>query len=486
MYSYQYQPLRYNDSVRILILHPSSNQAKPIICTIQHIRLSDMTINYEALSYTWGDTSQKEVIHFHDGSKDLLVGRTCHDALRNLRQETTYRLLWIDAICINQDDISERNHQVRMMDYIYNRAFKVVVFLGEHAAGSRVLFEELAAADKFLAMGKEVHRPSPNHIVIQELERLYTRPWFKRVWVIQEVCMKPSVIFMCGSASASYSALSKLDSGYSHTKVTKMRRPGVLNWVRTPREDFSTPQLSLWHRLHESRYCLATDPRDRVFAMKSLVGSRQSELDLLIDYSLGLEECFIGVAKFFLPVLGLRMLTAIRHPHDKNMPSWVPDWSQNLPLHPHYRGSKEPVEHLKSEHRDIFQSATKNMHEIRMTSGSKDRKRLELRTQGFQYAHVINTSQEFSFKDIEETEIQMRRLYYGLGNLRNIFDVGKVQDNHKVLEHLGKDIAKGKCTELMQLPETERAISYVSHRWPCSPLPSDTSSGWLVCKLCVF
>jgi hypothetical protein len=448
MHSYQYQSLQFNDSIRILILHPSPNQSKPIVCTIQHIRLSDKTINYEALSYTWGDITQKEAIHFHDGSKDLLVGKTCHDALRNLRQTTTYRLLWIDAICINQKDPSERNHQVRMMDVVYNRASKVVVFLGEHTAGSRVLFEELAAADKLMTLKKKCDRPPPSLTVVDELEKLWLRPWFKRVWVIQEVCAKPGVIFMCGSSTSSYPAMSHLYCGYSHTKVTKFRWPYVLDWIETPRQDFATPQLSLWHRLHESRECLATDPRDRVIAMKSLVKSGQSKLDHLIEYTRSVEYCFIQVAKFLLPVLGLRMLTAIRHKHDRDMPSWIPDWSQNLPLH-HFK----PYEWSDSRYKDSFCSNIEQPYEVRTISCRGAENWLELRTIGYEYACIVESSQEFTFDSKEETETQMRRLYYCLVNLRSIFAVGEVNDDRKMLKHLGQNISKGKCIDSMR--ETE-------------------------------
>jgi hypothetical protein len=438
MRSYQYQPLQHHDSIRILVLHPSSVQSKPIICTIQHIRLSDKSINYEALSYTWGDMSRKEPIHFHEGSKDLSVGATCFDALRHLRQQTTDRLLWIDAICINQEDLSERTHQVRMMDLIYSRASKVVVFFGEHTAGSRILFEELAAADKLMARDKKCNRPPPSWIVVDELEKLWSRPWFKRVWVIQEVCANPRVIFMCGSSTSSYQAMLHLYCGYSHTKVTKFRWPYVLDWIDEPRQDFATPQLSLWHRLHESRECLATDPRDRVIAMKSLVKSGQSQLDHLVDYTRSVEHCFIQVAKFLLPVLRLRMLTAIRHSHNKDMPSWIPDWSQNLPLH-HW----EPYEWPDRKYKDSFRTDTEQSYEIRTVSDRGVKDWLELRTIGYRYARVVESSQGFSFNSKDEAETQMRKLYHSLANLRGMFALGEVKDDRRMLKHLGQNIAKG-------------------------------------------
>lgn len=128
---YRYQPLQHDDSIRILVLHPSLQESDPITCSIRHERLSDASLEYEAVSYTWGDTTQQRAIYFRDRKGELAVGENCHYALQCLRLGHKDRLLWIDAICINQENITERSRQVRIMDSVYNRAFSVVVFLGK-------------------------------------------------------------------------------------------------------------------------------------------------------------------------------------------------------------------------------------------------------------------------------------------------------------------------------------------------------------------
>ncbi|KAH3907818.1 hypothetical protein HBH56_181360 [Parastagonospora nodorum] len=443
MHLYEYEKLRYSDSIRILILHPCSDDSDPIICTMQYTRLSDVSLEYEALSYTWGDMNHRQAIHFYGGSKTLLVGQTCLDALRHLRQKSTYRLLWIDAICINQEDLLERGSQVRIMDEIYNRASKVVVFLGKHASCSEVLFEELAAADELIMAGKECDRPQPSAEIVRALEKLFLRPWFKRVWVLQEVCAKSIVTFMCGSATASFSALSTLYFGYSgHTKVSKMQWPLVLSWMFEDSGELPTTQLNLWKRLYESRECLATDPRDRVFAMKSLTGPRQSELNFLINYSQSVEDCFIQVAEYFLSARGPRILAAIRHPHDKVMPSWIPDWSQNLPLHDFYLYPRTPFKETDIEYKDSFTCNEDPMYETRKISDGQGRETLGLLTIGYQYAKVVDRSEEFCFDSIEDAEVQMHRLYYSLVNLRDIFLIPDMKGDCGMLGHLGKSIVQ--------------------------------------------
>lgn len=116
MLPYQYQPLQYDDSVRILVLHPSVDNSDPIKCTIQQARLSDASLEYEALSYTWGDTAQTQAVHLDNGERELFVRENCHNALWHLRYTDAERLLWIDAICIDQDNLQERSKQVRMME----------------------------------------------------------------------------------------------------------------------------------------------------------------------------------------------------------------------------------------------------------------------------------------------------------------------------------------------------------------------------------
>lgn len=140
MLPYRYQPLQHSDSIRILILRPSSNTSDPLIARLRHLRLSDASLKHEAVSYTWGDNSDQQTIYFHNGGSELRIGRNCHNALRSLRYERQERWLWIDAICIHQQNLRERADQVQIMDRIYTSAFSVLVYLGEETIGSRILF----------------------------------------------------------------------------------------------------------------------------------------------------------------------------------------------------------------------------------------------------------------------------------------------------------------------------------------------------------
>jgi hypothetical protein len=450
MLTFRYQPLQYGNSIRILVLHPSLNDSDPITCTIQHARLSDASLEFEAVSYTWGNNTQTRAIYFNNGTRELHVRQNCHSALWYLRNKYEDRLLWIDAISINQNNLQERARQVRIMDEIFDRASHVVVIIRERNASHLNLFEELMAAEEALVRTGRCIRDPPSDAIVQELEDFFRDPWFERVWVLQEVCAKPCVRFICGSSSFSYHSLRNLCYGYgNNTMVTKEYLPRTLKWIIDPPEEFTTPQFNLWNRLGESRNYLATDPKDKVFALRSLIGSEKSAMDPVINYAQSIEECFIAVGTFLLPVLGLRLLTAARHPHNKRMPSWIPDWSQRLPLH-FFHFAVESFVTTTDQLVPYFDASNIPRHTIRSFSGVGHETRLELHVTGCRYAQIVERSQVFHFVSIEDAGIQMRKLYTSLISLRQSANVEGMSRDPAVIAHLGKPISEGEHEICMQ------------------------------------
>jgi hypothetical protein len=440
MPNYQYQPLEHEDSIRVLILHSALNESDPISCTIRHVRLSDESLKYEALSYTWGDNTQRHAIYIDDGTSELSVGKNCYDALRRLRRQHKDRKVWIDATCINQENLEERACQVRIMDVVYKKAIRVVIFLGEQVTECRALFEELAAIDEILDPWDRSYRPTRSETIIKQLENLFELPWFKRVWVLQEVHHK-FVIFMYGSAKASFQAFERLYYKFWLPPHEINPWPIAMRGVCHRSIEMSTPQATLWSRLFDSRDCLATDPRDKVFALKALTGSRQSELSPLVNYSQSPAECFKQVAIFLLPVLGLRLLIAVRHPHGMDMPSWVPDWSQNLPLNRRDYAEIEPTREQNCE--------------IRSSLDNENKICLELLITGSRYAKIVERSSVFMFDGVEDARKQMTHFYYSFDNLRKFVEAGDIHSNVNVEDMLGKNIADGKYETIHELAIVE-------------------------------
>ena len=178
-YSYSLPSLG-SDSIRLLGLMPNEDENAPIHCRLHHYplqKLNNGTHLYEALSYVWGDWVNPESISV-DGYK-LLVTQNLSKALSHLRHGSIERILWVDAVCINQSDIPEKEQQIRFMAKIYAQASCVVVWLGECADNSDQALEEIRVAGG----GKKSSNPSGLKMIHKAVFALLQRPWFRRIWV---------------------------------------------------------------------------------------------------------------------------------------------------------------------------------------------------------------------------------------------------------------------------------------------------------------
>ena len=189
-----YQPLQH-DEIRLITLAPGKWR-DPIECNLQIASL-DSNPTYEALSYVWGDASLRRWIHLKKSNFD--VSKSLEVALRHLRHEDSERVMWIDAICINQSDNAEKSEQVKRMQFIYARTSHLVVWVGEASEdsdlGMRTLEQigeelkevpiweiDLANVSLIRNMPEAIESFDPKPWVA--LNRLFQRPWFQRVWVL--------------------------------------------------------------------------------------------------------------------------------------------------------------------------------------------------------------------------------------------------------------------------------------------------------------
>jgi hypothetical protein len=253
-------------------------------------------------------TIPSPTIYFKNEREKLIVGKNCHSALRRLRLPNKDRTVWIDAICIDQENLTERSSQVRLMNEVYSRAARVMVILGDQVPECRLLQKRSEWFIKMFGGDLSTVSALPNSrgldllnivpsskSVIDQLEKLFEEPWFKRTWVLQEVYKKRRITVIYGSASLPITVLKWICYGDSGIKSTRGALPRPLTFLWTSQVEYSTPQFNLWNRLYKSRECLASNPRDKIFALKSLLGARQSEIDHLIDYTQSGEETSCGV-----------------------------------------------------------------------------------------------------------------------------------------------------------------------------------------------
>ena len=301
---------------------------------------------YDALSYVWGSL-QPEVPITCDG-KSCLISRSLDQALRSLRQKEKPLYMWIDAMCINQKNVLERNEQVARMKQIYQCAEKVCIWLGDNDEETYLVLRLLEAHRK------KAHEPwfsvrtefGPHAPEWAAMIRWLNRPWFWRVWTIQEARVARNAVVCFGPYSTSLSVVDSVLSLHVSRDVNHdlaghleeaFRLPGLsvrLNESNTWNWDSNKLLLDV---LLSARRHQATDPRDKVYGILGLVPNL-SDQDLqnpLIkpDYTKTKESVYKNAAIFsMMQSRSLRTIQAVYHGaqfrRHETASSWVPQWDQ--------------------------------------------------------------------------------------------------------------------------------------------------------------
>ena len=136
-----YEPLDESKrQIRLLHLLPGENAE--LRCTFSLVSLRDNP-TYEAISYVWGDTIDPQNIYVEPGERAMPITKNLHSVLRNVRLQQEERVLWADALCINQKDLGERGSQVAIMADIFKNAARVLAYLGDYWDGCELAVEAI-------------------------------------------------------------------------------------------------------------------------------------------------------------------------------------------------------------------------------------------------------------------------------------------------------------------------------------------------------
>ncbi|KAI1119928.1 heterokaryon incompatibility protein-domain-containing protein [Nemania abortiva] len=221
----------------------------------------NLDLEYSALSYVWG--SELAGTKIECNGHEVEIGKNLAEALRHIRHESESRYIWVDALCINQQDMGEKGHQVALMKDIYAYAWEVDVWLGPDEEGSAAgLFSEVENLVTLLEVqvkedfnslnGEQWHhfRTAPFPI-LRQLSLLFKRQYFTRTWVIQEVGLTNRPVAHCGKA------------------VINFNKPGLLAMAFVK---YLRPTLSSFGYLTEFEL---TDSRDKVYAFISHPSAQQ-------------------------------------------------------------------------------------------------------------------------------------------------------------------------------------------------------------------
>lgn len=244
-----YSTLNSSRNIRILRLHPAKDRAAPLHCTLEEIPIDDAKenpdIQYDALSYVWGHP-QDRLIFCHCGdstSTDTItvkITQNCGTALLSLRDKRQTITLWVDAICIDQSSIIEKNVQVPLMRDVYMNARKVLIWFGDESKDVTASFRKTQKYSRHLKLGKGFwtrrfsRQKSFRHLVISmigiippggDAARLILHPWLHRVWTAQELILSRHPVVVHGKAQLDW-ALFKI--WYEEIRLVVGRRTSEL------------------------------------------------------------------------------------------------------------------------------------------------------------------------------------------------------------------------------------------------------------------
>lgn len=372
---YQYNRLPTIDGsddvyIRLLCLPPGPRSGQ-IKCSLITTRLSQ-ALEFDAVSYCWGPLLDRDFIYIahekeHRGSavgdalgvpNSIIPFLHCARGQHNRRT----RVLWIDSICINQNDPEERSREVLKMSKIYSKATNTISWLGPEQDSSdgaisyaidlaRLLQQHISKNSETTTPDDEASHTVTTKVTLGDprLEALFAildRPYFERAWIVQEVVVSDRVLLVCGDAVISW------EQFLGAFTYFVMATPWIWEFYPTNRilllytlkhtgDDFKDPASPNWLKvLVMLRAFRASDPRDKVYAYYGLqCKDGLTELGIKPNYkNMTVYDLYTTLATNALregqaEVLHIpRLVRVIEADNESqqlvpiNLPSWVPDW----------------------------------------------------------------------------------------------------------------------------------------------------------------
>lgn len=324
---------------------------------------------YYAISYTWGEKLPLNEIRLNGYS--MRVRENCHYALWQAQQHDKDGYFWNDAICIDQRNDIEKGHQVAMMGEIYAQAKCVLACIGPHGDDSRFCFEQVPKAYKyyqerrsastvlskaeFTAVWLGMLPKDSMHRAQRSIRCVSRRPYFQRLWIVQEVHKAQEVVFLCGAskmdgeAFARFAFQSALAERYGLTSMLSSDQDAkfqlatllqITNPILRPGDSRTTSLL----RHVQDLYSLGcAEVRDRVYAMLSISTKPTGFQCIHPRYSCSLVDLIMSALTYRdAPAMGWTSCISVllyvldceqlHHEMDSQVEARQPDASGNLPV----------------------------------------------------------------------------------------------------------------------------------------------------------
>ena len=330
-YTYSKRALGKNEIRVIEIAAGSGNDI--IRCELLTVQRKSAE-SFKALSYAWEDVTPTDFI-LVDGKK-FWLHKNLFEALHAIRKETEKVRLWTDRICINQDNIPEKNSQVEHMGRTYSSAEEVLIWLG-HPARPESDLEYL------------VHVVNHHSILTDEewVERfpsfmdVLSREWFKRLWIMQEAALARKATLLFGSQQCDLSIalqfvridwfavefvtqLFFIDStpDILDLALANLRNLSIFRDIVSSKSFFTIGRLMYYCRRQQ-----CSDPRDRVFGITGIADHLDIK-HMKVDYNLSLKDTFLRARLYALLSDPQELVLSDIEPSQLGLPSWAPDLTQ--------------------------------------------------------------------------------------------------------------------------------------------------------------
>lgn len=332
---YSYTRLETPQSIRVVELLPARLLDSTLRFNVHHTSVHDQRFAYTAVSYAWGKRKPGQDLLVECDGRRAYIPPTLHSALVRIReQKITSQFIWADALCIDQaddDDAAakdEKSAQVSMMDQIFAHAREVIVDLGELRHEDRTVLSILdhygsisekvwtsvnvaagtASVEDSIRILDALQFPAAQSAFWKSFQRFICRPWFTRVWIIQEFALACSPQFMIGRQFRDAEFLpNAVARAAQHLGILYIQdsfygsRPNR-NTAIADAYFYVLEKHQAVFRIHSARtrlgyqrslcelldgttlYFEATDPRDRVYALLGLSDDENIKQDLYVDY----------------------------------------------------------------------------------------------------------------------------------------------------------------------------------------------------------
>jgi hypothetical protein len=437
------------DQIRLLTVHLIENESFRL--SLEHYPY-DTALKYDALSYAWNPLDAANgppKIQVLCNATSFEMSSNLYQAIKSLAKLGLCRPIWIDYICINQNNIKEKEWQLPLMGQYYSRAKMVWIWLGLSNSNSDLAMKAMARLALELptlrvslpvtdAWLREKKLPLENDGLWDGIDHIYTREWFNRLWTMQEFVLAVQTIFVCGLEVATGAEVVTVAQESVRLGLVALSRRGRIPHVgykdgyhfptfnsryREAIDDHGSISLHLALQLARFKEAKGSQKHDRVYALLGLLHTDVIE-QIPVDYDLPWWKMYVEVGKVSLKVsdhldLLMQCQSTWRH---KDLPSWCPNFSAEneaapfiyecyfagyvwgRPCSPHIEVSTEDQSHLLVEGVSFTMVVSVAKHPER---GNTDESTLERRSWNFQDTFkCMDEFLEMARKDIPESYFQ--------------------------------------------------------------------------------